>query len=175
MLTLTFNKIYKSIGILHKLKEDLPSKYLLQLYHSMVQPYLNYCTLTWMNTSHSNKIRLLKLQKKAVRAILHRPGKDHSLPLFSKLSILPIHDLMTFRAGLHTFKNKHNLIKYNYNSHNHNTRKMLDCHPIFQRTTVSKMSLIGQIPVIWNSIPASIKCCKSAVFQKTLFCPLYFY
>ena len=151
------SKIAKSVGILHKLKVLLPSKCLLQLYYALIQPYLNYCTLAWMNLSKTNKLRLLRLQKNAVRSILHKPYPEHSIPLFTKVRILPFNNLISFRCGLYAFKNKDNLIKLNYKNHNYTTRNMLDCYQAFHRTDVGKFSLIGQIPVTWNAIPSNIK------------------
>ena len=100
------NKISKGTGILHRVNDCLPSKCLRQLYYSFIYPYLNYCALVWMNTSKTNKIRLLRLQKKAVRSIYHKPYNEHSLPLFKRAKILPVHDLPYFRGSIYLFKNK---------------------------------------------------------------------
>lgn len=117
-------KISKANSILQSLKDFLPSKCLLQLYYALVQPYLNYCTLTWMNTSKTNKLRLQTLQKRAIRSILHQPFREHSQPLFNKLKVLPFHQIIECRVGMYAFKHP-SLVKNNHEVHHHNTRSAI--------------------------------------------------
>ena len=41
------NKISKTIGIINKLKYQLPQTTLLTIYNSLILPHLNYCLLAW--------------------------------------------------------------------------------------------------------------------------------
>jgi len=164
------NKIAKANGIIYSVKNMLPTKSLLQLYHALIQPYLNYCTLTWMSTSKTNKIRLQTLQKRAVRSVLHLPSKEHSLPLFSKLKLLPIHNLTQYRVGIYAFKNRNTLIKFNHEVHSHNTRASNKGHHNYYRTSICKNSIKGQVTHVWNTIPIEISSGYiSSKFQKEFY------
>jgi hypothetical protein len=165
-------KISKGAGILHKLKNDLPPICLRLLYYTLVHPHLNYCALTWMNTSKTNKVRLLKLQKKAVRSILHKPSKEPSLPLFKSMKILPVHEFIRYRGGVYIFKNRtiNKFFMYSFTIHGHGTRNASDCYTSFNRTEISKLSLLGQTAKIWNSIPVEIR----TVASVSLFCKRFF-
>ena len=64
-VTKVANTISKTIGIINKLKYQLPQTTLLTVYNSLILPDLNYCLLAW---GHYSK-RIHKLQKKAIRII----------------------------------------------------------------------------------------------------------
>ena len=59
------NKICKIIGIMNKLKFQLPQNILLAIYNSLILSQLNYCLLAW---GYESK-HLYKLQKRAIRII----------------------------------------------------------------------------------------------------------
>ena len=61
----TANKCSRIIGIINKLKHYLPIHIKPTLYHTLIQPHLNYCILVW----GFNCVRLIKLQKKVLRYI----------------------------------------------------------------------------------------------------------
>ena len=46
-ITKIANKIYKNIGIINKLKCELPKNTLLTVYSSLILTHLNYCILAW--------------------------------------------------------------------------------------------------------------------------------
>ena len=59
------NKISRSIGILNKLKHYIPFHIRINIYNSLILPYINYGILLWGN----NHEKVTKLQKKAMRII----------------------------------------------------------------------------------------------------------
>ena len=59
------NKICKIIGIMNKLKFQLPQNILLAIYNSLILSQPNYCLLAW---GYESK-HLYKLQKRAIRII----------------------------------------------------------------------------------------------------------
>ena len=61
-ITKIANTISKTIGIINKLKYELPENTLLTIYSSLILPHLNYCELAW---GYDSK-RIYKLQKKAI-------------------------------------------------------------------------------------------------------------
>ncbi len=68
-----FKKIQRSIGsyILSKLRYYVTSKILLQLYYSLIHPFLTYGIVVWGNTYESSLKPLVLLQKRVVRACNH--------------------------------------------------------------------------------------------------------
>jgi hypothetical protein len=63
-INVTCKKISKSIGILHKLKSYVPSELMVNLYYSLVYPYIIYCNIIWGGTYSSHLHPLFLLQKK---------------------------------------------------------------------------------------------------------------
>ena len=70
-------KIAKSIGILSKLRHFVQKSTLIQLYYSIIYPFLIYGVTVWGNTYQSNVSSLITLQKKAVRIINFSSFKEH--------------------------------------------------------------------------------------------------
>ena len=84
-------KIAKTSGILNKIKNYMPKYILLQLYHSLILPHLNYGILVWGHNTNS----LLLLQKRIIRTITNSKYNAHTDPLFRQLNLLKIHDIRT--------------------------------------------------------------------------------
>ena len=82
------NKCTKLISILNRLKYVLPLGIKIMLNNSLILPHINYCIMAWGYKG----IRLLKIQKKAVRKITLSGYSTHSEPLFKQLNMLKIAD-----------------------------------------------------------------------------------
>ena len=80
------NKICKIIGIMNKLKFQLPQNISLTIYNSLIISQLNFCLLAWGYDS--------KHLYKAIRIIDKSPRFSHTNPLFKKLKILKIHYIL---------------------------------------------------------------------------------
>ena len=68
-ITYVKNKISKAVGILYKIRNFLDKSTLLNMYYSLVFPYLIYCIEIWGNASAVQLDALIKIQKKCVRTI----------------------------------------------------------------------------------------------------------
>ena len=64
---LIINKIRPGLASLHKLKNTVKSKTLLQIYFSLIHSHLNYGILIWGDAPHTHTTKLLKLQKKILK------------------------------------------------------------------------------------------------------------
>lgn len=84
-------KISKAIGILSKLKRQLPLKTLTTIYNSLILPHINYCLLTWC---FSPNTRINIQLKKAVRIICNVNYNSHTTPLFKQLRFLSLSDII---------------------------------------------------------------------------------
>ena len=57
-------KLAKNIGILYRVSHLLPEAARLNLYHSLILPYLTYCNMIWASNYDSRISKLIILQKK---------------------------------------------------------------------------------------------------------------
>ena len=87
------NKISKAVGILYKIKKFLDKSTLLNMYFSLVFPYLIHCIEKWGNASAVHLDTLIKYQKKRVLSFSEFLSQTH--PLFQRLNILKFNKLVT--------------------------------------------------------------------------------
>src|SRR5688572_29463344 len=72
------NKVSKVVGILRKVGHLLHADKLKLLYHTLLEPHINYCCVVWASPYRTcNLDRTLKLQKTACRIISHSPYLAH--------------------------------------------------------------------------------------------------
>ena len=96
-------KVAKSVGILSRLSRFLYKKNLLNLYHSLVYPYLIYCNEVWGLSYTAQRKKLFSLQKRALRIICGKRKYytdtgilTRSEPLFKDLKVMKIHDVTNY-------------------------------------------------------------------------------
>jgi len=66
--------ISKNIGILKKISHLLSTYVLLQLYNTLVLPYLNYCNMIWTAASETLLNKLQVLQKRLFELLISLLG-----------------------------------------------------------------------------------------------------
>ena len=119
--------ISKTIGIIRKLKNVLPSSVLLTIYNSLILPQLTYGILVWGYESNC----IFKLQKMALRAMTSSKYNAHTNPLFKKMHLLKVGDIHTVQQLKLFYKLTQNnlpayfnsfLIRRQHNIHEHLTR-----------------------------------------------------
>ena len=124
-----------------------------------------------------NCLRLLKLQKKAVRIISHSTYLAHSEPILKSLNILNVNDIYTFHVAIFMYlcfkqilpKSLSNHFKFNNNVHTYSTRSMNDFNIPKLRLAVFHKSIFAQGPKIWNNVPPEIKTCQTLKLFKRRF------
>ena len=110
-------KMARYIGLMYKLKSQLPLKVKIQIFHSFVQSHINYCSLVWGFSTKINIDSLFRTQKKCIRAVIpgfinYRYSSDGTLPgqtksYFAKCDILTIQSVIVLNALLFMHKAKH--------------------------------------------------------------------
>ena len=73
-------------------------------YYSFIYPYLDYNLLNWSSAYPTNLDCLNFSNKKAVRIILSKKGREHAAPLFKELDILPLDELIKLKRGTFMWK-----------------------------------------------------------------------
>ena len=162
------NKVSKSVGIMYKIRSCVPDHVLLNLYYSLVYPYLIYCNVVWGATYKSHLEHLSMLQKKIIRVITGQNYLAHTDPLFHETAVLKLSDIHTYLLALHAFK-INSVGGYSHASHAYSTRNRGNIVPSFQRLTLTQQSVSYAAPSIWNDLPADLKECASiGTFKKKL-------
>ena len=101
------SKMSRYIGIMYRIKSFLPKQARLQIFHSLVQSHINFCSLVWGFSTKSNIELLFTSQKKGMRAVM--PGyvkyyyKDGTLPshtkaAFSEYRVLTVQNVIARNA-----------------------------------------------------------------------------
>ena len=158
-------KLARSIGVLSRLKYFLPSNILFLLYNSIIVPHLNYCNMIWGNTYKSYLNKLLLLQKRAIRIITKSDFRHPSQPLFAKLQVLPIHELIRLNTVLYMFRLQNKLLPKmpninlvnNSNIHRYFTRQRDNIKLPICRTTMATNSFLYRATHEWNNLDNALK------------------
>ena len=171
-------KISRSIGILCKLRHYVPQSILIQIYYSIIYPFLIYGVVIWGNTYKSNIYPLVILQKKAIRIITFSHFQSHTSPLFKKFNLLKLPDIVylftavfmhQFHKGIlpEKFNNYFTLVS---NQHSYNTRlasKSTFTLPLV-RTNYGLFNIRFCGPKVWNTIDESLKSLSKFPFKTKL-------
>ena len=108
-------KISRSVGILLKLRHFVPIKILVQLYYSIIYPFLSYGALIWGNIYISNIQPLVILQKKAIRIITFSEYRSHTSPLFKRLNLLKLIDIVYLDTSFFMYQFNNGNLPNNFN------------------------------------------------------------
>ena len=92
-------KISKNTGILCKPTYFVPKSVLINLYRTLIEPYLNYCPIIFGGAYSSHIQPLGVAQRKTVRIISRVNSQAHSNPLFA-LDVLKFNDLYKLQLGI---------------------------------------------------------------------------
>ena len=160
-------KISRGIGILSKIRYYVNRNILLQLCYSLIYPFLTYGLSIWGNTYNSTLRPLIILQKRALRTITFSVPDEHSEPLFKKLEILKLTDLVTLHDALLMYHYHHNLLPSSFENffqtvasiHSYNTRLASKSTYYINtiKTNYGKVSFRFAAVKVWNHLDDSIK------------------
>ena len=90
-------KIKRNIGIMRRMRDDIPKRSLILLYKTLVKPSFRYCNTTWGTCNSSLFDRLQALQNRAVRTVANvkYEGSDHA-KLLKELDWLNVRELIEY-------------------------------------------------------------------------------
>ena len=158
--------IAKSIGILNRIQYLLPKFILLNLYYSLIYPYLSYCNLIWASNYPSRLKVLMMLQRRAVRIVAKQYYEDDTDHLFSRLRILKIESVNKFLIAEFMYKYERKLLPqvfdgyvlHSYQIHSYNTRSQDNFRSTYARTNTRFFNIKCNGPLVWNTLPVHIRC-----------------
>ena len=171
-------KIKRSIGILSKLRYYVNCNVLVNLYYSLIYPFLIYGILAWGNTYTTTLNPLYILQKKATRIITFSKFDDHSSPLFKQLNIIKLNDLVTLHISIFMHKYYNHLLPSVFECfftevkkiHSYNTRlsSKLSYSLPKVRTNYAIFNIRFQGAKVWNSLDEKVKLLSLSLFKKSI-------
>ena len=152
----------QDICVLNKLKYFLPLTVKLILYNSLILLHLHYGILmTWGYKCD----RINKLQKKAIRIVSLSKYNAHTEPIFKRLQLLKVADILKIQELKFYYRFMHNTlprylqrIAFHQNStiHDHNTRRQNKLHITRTNHEYAKRCIRHNIPRTINNTTALI-------------------
>ena len=170
-------KIAKSIGILYRARNYLNLDSLKNLYYSFIYSHISYVTLIWGSNYKSKLLPIHLLQKRALCAITFTDCRTPSRPLFQRLNILNIFEIVKLQLSELAYKHNTNQLpevfcKYfhdistthNYETHSKTNKNLfLPCVNLNYGQFGVKYAAVKT----WNESPNEIRASKSTkVFRK---------
>ena len=86
-------KLSRSIDIIHKIKHKLPLKNRIQIYQSIFESHLNYCSSIWGNTFLYNIQPIIILQNKVIQNLFFYLNLDIDT-IYKKFNLLKFQDII---------------------------------------------------------------------------------
>lgn len=160
-------KVASNLWLLSKIKTYLSIENRIQFYKSYIQPHLDYCNTVWGSTSQRNLDRIYRLQKRACKIILDYQFESIADSM-EELKILNIYERIFLRKAKLMFKIFNSLTPPYINQLFH-LRPLNDTLQSLRSAStinymmpkpqieVFKQSMIYSGPLIWNSLPDSLK------------------
>ena len=170
------NKISSNNGVLNRVKHLLPPSSLKLLYHSFIQPHIQYAISVWGGCSAQNKKRIINIQKRAIRTITKSYYTAHTEPRMKTLGLLKFNDLYSLQCTLLTHdcfygnapKNIQNLVKKARNPDlnlRNQTNNTFDLKIPNMKSRAGSHSFSSKGPSFWNEVSGELR----AVNQKERF------
>ena len=162
------NKISSNNGVLNRVKNLLPPSSLRLLYHSFIQPHIQYAIPVWGGCSAQNKKRIINIQKRAIRTITKSYYTAHTEPRMKKMGLLKFDDLYSLQCTLLTHdcfydnapKNIRSLVNKTHNA-NLNLRNQnnnpLDLRIPNMKSRASSHGFSFKGPSFWNEVSSELR------------------
>ena len=171
-------KISKTIGILSRLKYYLPLTILLNVYRTLIYPYLTYGLVVWGQAAQKYLNKTLILQKRVLRIMNFSMNNEHAVPLFITSNVLPIKMLYYKSVSILMHEINNNITPPNITNlfnrissiHSYNTRasKVDNFYYQYSRLRQQKRSFSSVGTKIWNNIPYNLRKQPITLFKKNI-------
>ena len=127
-------KLNRANGILAKSRHYVPSKQLKDIYYAIFSSHLTYGSQIWGQGINTYIDKIFIIQKNALRIISFSEFNAHTDPLFKKLKILKIKDLITLQNCLFVHDFINNKLPKSFNN---TFNKLKDVHTINTRSAIA--------------------------------------
>ena len=158
-------KLSSALFALRTLRGKIDFTILLQVYHAVFESHLNYGIIFWGNSSNSNILRVLKMQKKAIRLLDGLKARDTCRESFMKLGLLTAVNLYIFNLLLFVMNNMEVISQVPVN-HAYSTRnKNSFVRPLKHHTSIYEKSVSYSGLKLFNMLPIEIRSLKIIHFK----------
>lgn len=150
---------------LNQVKNILDEKYLKLIYFAHFHSYISYCSNLFCVATEKDLKPISILQKKAIRIVTKSKFRDHTAPLFKKLSILPLQKLIYFNIIKFMFQYSNNLLPIafdntwvrNIDRGGYVLRNAMDFHVPWRRYFYLNNHPLFKFSQEWNNLNSNIK------------------
>jgi len=148
-------KLSKGTGLLAKIRHYVPSSILRSLYHSFINPYIDYNLLNWGMAAPSNLNSVNQKIKKAIRIISFKDRDSHTDPLFKELEILPLEKSIQLKNAKFMWKLKNGILPDSL-AKNFRSNERTNFTNSISRLESLKRYVLFSGPKLWNELPRCI-------------------
>ena len=162
------SKLSSALFALRTLRNKVELPTLIQVYHALFESHLIYGIVFWGNSSNSNILRVLKLQKKAVRLLAGLQFRDSCRETFKELNLqttvnLYILNLLVF------IKNNIDSIGQEPVNHTYSTRNKTNfLRPLKHHTAIYEKSVSYSGARLFNMLPINVRCLNTLPFKNRI-------
>ena len=168
-------KLSRNLGVLRKLRHCFPGSIIKILFHSLIQPYMYYCSTVWLSTFSSFTFPVFKIYNRAIKLVSEVTDQ-------LSMNLLDGQSTYIFLSSCFIFKYFHGLLPnffkqlYLLNSElriescvSFSLRNDMDIFIHKTKTIRSDFNPVLCCASIWNSLPVKIRLCHSyGQFKKQL-------
>ena len=98
------------LGTLSKIRYYVDINVLSYLYYALIYPFLIYGIIAWGNTYSTTLQPLFILQKRAIRFMTFTIFYEHLSPIFRKLNIIKLDDLISYHIAVFMYRFNNSLL-----------------------------------------------------------------
>ena len=169
-ITSVCKKVSSGIGVIKKIKPFIPSRSLINIYQSIVEPYFDYCSIVWNGISEGLAEKLQKLQNRAARIITGSHYMAPTKDMLEKLGWSNLKERRNKQKALMMFKIINgmtpvylkDMFSKNIGTSCYNLRTSREDIALPRaRTDYYRNSFAFTGAKIWNSLPNDLKCERS--------------
>ena len=159
-------KLTSGVYAMNSVRNMLPVEEKRMLYMSLINCHLIYGLMLWGPMLQAgDKNKLIKQQKKAIRAIGCLSVGGHTAPVCKKVKILKLDDLIELELAKFMYKYVHKLLPKpllklftsNEQVHNYNTRGRQDARTMQHDSNIFSRSFLARAPSVWTHLAHSLK------------------
>ena len=171
-------KLSRGTGVLCKARHYVTTKILIQLYYSIIYPFLIFGYTVWSMIYNTNIQPLFLLQKKIIRIMTFSKYDAHTNPTFHKSKLLKIHEIIKFYIATFMYQYIQGTLPNAFDSFFTTTNSMHDYstrlaskstfHLPKIRANFGKFNIRYFGPKVWNDIKDSLKSLSFSQFKRQL-------
>ena len=158
-------KISKSLYSLSRVKNLLSSDTLRLIYFANIHSHLNYCSNMYTLARKKDLLKLVNIQKRAVRIVTKSKYNSHTAPLFIKTQIIPLLELIKYNTVMFMYDFQANKLPSAFNgtwtrNFEHNVYTFRNANDFYiPRIRFERLNShpLFKFPRIWNDIDRRFK------------------